>query len=303
MTDSIEWIFEPVQACLICGGQQSSTVLERTIRSIPLRFVRCKACSLVYQNPRPTSETLKRYFSSTTFVKDSDNEGYSLDELLGYPDYLDWDISYRKSASLRLGRIARFTQPPRELLEIGTATGSFLAAARAAGYSVRGLDVSETLARIARERFGLEIDTGFIEDFPLPERHYDVICAFGGIACWSDPVRGLANVARALKPGGLLVINHPNLDSLFVRALNKRYFEFNHASLTVLSNTTMRLCLDRAGFRILFSENERQFASVGRIVSYLKLNAAARLSKFMRFAHWIVPVIAFGTTFSISTTK
>ena len=144
-------------------------VLAKKVRGFPLEFARCGCCSLVYQNPRLTRESLASYFSSSLFLQDP--EGDKLDERLGYSDYFNWDRSYQRTAQLRLTRLARFKQPPGALLEIGTATGSFLDAARSSGFRVRGLDLSASFAELAKKNHALDIDVDYIEAAELPESH------------------------------------------------------------------------------------------------------------------------------------
>lgn len=299
----MDWETEKVPACLVCGHAESETVFERDLRSVPLRFVRCLKCALVFQSPRLTRAAALAYFNSSTFFKDSDSNDFAMESPLGYPDYLDWDPSYQSTAALRLERIAKHCPPPARLLEVGTATGSFLARAREAGYRVEGLDVSPSLAEMARQRYRLEIRTGFLEETALSESHYDVISVFGGISCWRDPVLCLSRVRKALKPGGFFVFNCPDLDAIVPRVMGNRYFEFNPASFTIFSRTSLKRCLETAGFQTLFAESERQVASLGRIFTYLK---AARLAGWVK--HWKLdafqlPVIVPGTLFEICQPK
>jgi SAM-dependent methyltransferase len=293
------WHFENLEACLICGSTEFHAIYEKSVRNVPLRFVKCSQCGLVFQNPRFTRDTLATYFSSSFFIKDADSPDVSLEDLLGYFDYEAWDASYKRTASLRLNRIRRFSSPPGRLLEIGTATGSFLDEARRAGYEVRGVDLSARFAEVARLRYGLTIDVDFIEDIDLPHEHYDVVCNFGGVGCWRDPMRALKNIRSSMNPGGVFVLNHPNCDGILGVLYGDRYPEFNHASLTIFSNQTMRRCLAEAGFRVVVSQNERQFASFGRIATYLKSPAGIRVAKALKLEHRMIPVIAFGTTFLI----
>jgi SAM-dependent methyltransferase len=217
----------------------AEATVRRTVQSLPLEFSRCLDCGLIYQTPRLTRESLSSYFSSETFIQDPN--GDNLDELLGYPDYFDWDKRYAVTAKLRLDRIGRFRRTRGELLEIGPATGSFLAAARSFGFRVRGLDLSSRLAAFARKQYDLDVDVGYIEDFAMPRSHYDVICSFGGIACWRDPIQALTNIREALKPDGIFVM-HFDTDSLPGKILGDHHFEYNHASLVIFSRRTMRQC-------------------------------------------------------------
>jgi SAM-dependent methyltransferase len=293
---SRDWKFENV-GCPGCLSDAAEPTLRRTIQSLPLEFSRCLDCGLIYQTPRLTRESLSSYFSSETFIQDPN--GDNLDELLGYPNYFDWDKSYAVTAKLRLDRIRRFKRPPGELLEIGSATGSFLAAARSFGFRVRGLDLSSRFAAFARNRYDLNIDVGYVEEFAMPRSHYDVICSFGGIACWRDPIQALANIREALKLDGIFVMNHFDIDSLPGKILGNHHFEYNHASLVIFSRQTMRQCLAHAGFEQVYSQSERQYASFGRIAGYLKLKAILKAFRRIGLENVTIPLIAPGTVFAI----
>jgi SAM-dependent methyltransferase len=240
-----------------------------------------------------TPQSLQEYFSSDLFV----NDPGPVDDLLGYPNYHDWDKSYSRTAHLRLDRIRRF-RPHGELLEIGSATGSFLLAAQANGFAVRGLDLSSSFAAIARKR-GITVDIGAIEDAELPHAQFDLVCNFGGIACWRDPVRALQRIRRSLKPDGIFVFNHFNADNPFARLWRKRHFEFNHASLVIFTDRTMRSLLNGAGFEIVHSETERQYATLSRVIGYFKWTAPLRLLKRLGLSDLAFPVIVPGTKFLI----
>src|ERR1700749_263535 len=95
---SRDWKFENV-GCPGCLGDAAEPTVRRTVQSLPLEFSRCLDCGLIYQTPRLTRESLSSYFSSETFIQDPN--GDNLDELLGYPNYFDWDKSYAVTAELR----------------------------------------------------------------------------------------------------------------------------------------------------------------------------------------------------------
>jgi hypothetical protein len=100
---SRDWNFEKVGACPGCLSDAAEATVRRTVQSLPLEFSRCLDCGLIYQTRRSAREALSSYFSSQTFIQDPNGE--NLDELLGYPDYFDWDKSYAVTAKLRLERI------------------------------------------------------------------------------------------------------------------------------------------------------------------------------------------------------
>ncbi len=299
MKNNPNWEFEDVNGCLFCGSKRSEVILDRLVRSIPLKFVRCQSCGLIYQSPRLTNQALADYFSSKEFIRDTEcNEG-KLRDSLGYNDYFAWDESYRKTARLRLDKVDKYIRPPAMLLEIGTATGAFLNEAKKAGFTVSGLDISSTFAQIAREKYDLDIDIGFIEDHPLPEEHFDLICNFGGIACWRDPLRGLQNIKKALKPGGFFVFNYFNCDSLLPRLLGTRHFEYNIASLIIFSDTLIKKFLEKVGLKIVYLEYEKQFANLERIATYFLVDSLKRALETLKLHDLTIPVTAYGTRFAI----
>ncbi len=295
----MEWTFETLPACLSCGSRKATKVFDRKLRGIPLVFVKCSECDLIYQNPRLSDKALADYFSSDTFIKDSDAADYDFDNILGYPDYFDWEASYTKTARLRLNKIAKYRPAPGNFLEIGGATGWFLAEARKRGYDVRGLDVSRSLAQLASTRHGFQVDVSSVEDFDFPAAQYDVVCSFGGISCWRDPVKALKNVKKTLKPGGVFALNRGNVDGIVARMLKERYFEFNHASLTIFADKTFRAILKQAGFRTLYERNEVQYTSLDRALTYLRMQRSSRMSRRLGIAQLTFPVIVFGTVFTI----
>ena len=61
----------------------------------------------------------------------------------------------------------------------------------------------------------------------------------------------------------------------------------------------MRACLKAAGLRLEFVEHERQYASIGRVVTYLKSAWGRRLADRLHLGGVTIPVIAFGTMFGV----
>lgn len=42
------WHFENLEACLICGSTEFHAIYEKSVRNVPLRFVKCSQCGLVF---------------------------------------------------------------------------------------------------------------------------------------------------------------------------------------------------------------------------------------------------------------
>lgn len=293
ITTPVEWEFESLDSCIVCGGSEFTDRLKDDRDGIPLSFVRCHTCSALVQNPRPTVATLRQYFSSEVFFGSKGNQPSEKDT--GYYDYEEWEASYASNAGAILGLIAKHSAPPVDLLEIGSATGWFLHAAQQAGYRVSGMDISQALADKVVERYQIPMTVESVEETALPDASFGVICNFGGIACWNNPQAAFENLLRLLKPGGIFCFNYTDHESLVARLRGDRFFEFNHASLVIHSRDSMHHLLDQFGLRILLEKTQWQHASVSRILSYLKLSRMYRLAMRLKIGRWCLRVPAVGT--------
>ncbi len=117
------------------------------------------------------------------------------------------------AAERRFALIERVASPPGRLLDVGCGSGEVLAVGRARGWEVQGAEPVAESARIASER-GLDVRCALLEESGLPERSYDVVCAFHVLEHMSDGQAFLRTLARWVRPGGHVVIEVPNWRSV-----------------------------------------------------------------------------------------
>jgi SAM-dependent methyltransferase len=111
-------------------------------------------------------------------------------------------------------RAAAAIRPGERVLDIGCGRGvsTRLAAAAAAPAPVLGVDVSGPMLELARERTaaaGLDnarYEQGDAQVYPFAAGQFDVAISRFGAMFFADPVAAFANIARALRPGGRLVL-------------------------------------------------------------------------------------------------
>jgi SAM-dependent methyltransferase len=138
------------------------------------------------------------------------------------------------------------------LLDIGCGDGSFLIRMRSIGWQVAGIEPNPAAAQVARDRHGLEVSVGNIEEVDLPETAYDAITMGHVIEHVHEPIRVLESIGAALKPGGVLSIRTPNLDSLGHGRFRDMWMHMDpprHLRLFIPS--TLSTCVERAGFTVL----------------------------------------------------
>ena len=88
--------------------------------------------------------------------------------------------------------------------------------ARAAAKSAVGVDVDEPAISRARERYSGDFQCADIAALPFEDASFDLVVSFETIEHVTDAERALAELARVLAPGGLLVISTPNTHEYLV---------------------------------------------------------------------------------------
>jgi len=190
------------------------------------RVVRCETCTHVFCTPLP-----ERVTESYHEVVD--------EEYLKHADS-------RRLASEAVLQTIRTHTAGRHLLDVGCATGDFLEAGRAAGFEVEGLELSDWSCAIARER-GLRVHQEPLAKFAAHEDAcFDVVSLIGVIEHFPDPRAEMANIAKLLRVGGLVVAWTGDVDSWLARLLGRRWWYwqgqhiqyFTHRSLTTLAQAS-----------------------------------------------------------------
>jgi 2-polyprenyl-3-methyl-5-hydroxy-6-metoxy-1,4-benzoquinol methylase len=102
----------------------------------------------------------------------------------------------------------------RRLVEIGCGAGFFLKAAERLGWTVSGIELSEDGSRFAREQLGLRVSREPAEGMTVAPGAFDAAALFDTIEHLFDPGAVLRAVARALVPGGCLIVGTPNFGAL-----------------------------------------------------------------------------------------
>lgn len=226
---------EPTECCL-CG------VPGRLVhRRPPFEVVRCPVCELVFVSPRLAPAALQRLYDEPAYF----DAGV-------YGDRARWSPAMalqRTWARGRLTRLTRLRPPPATMLEIGSGYGLFLAAAREAGYGVRGVELSRTGVRVAREELGLDVFCGQLAAAPVEPA--DVICFWDTLEHVPDPLEFLRQVRARLAPGGVVALSVPYISSVPARLLGARWWTLKpEQHIWHFTPRTLTLAAARAGLVI-----------------------------------------------------
>ncbi len=199
-------------------------------------YLRCPACGLVFLHPLPDAQVLQDFY----------NHSYEV-------DFNSYFQGVKRRSRNTLKELAQRFPEPGRLLELGCSYGGFLDEARRAGWDVTGIEVSQTASTHARERLGLRVFSGTLQDqLPHLDAPYDVLAMFHVIEHIQNPVTLLDACRKLIKPGGLLVLKTPNVASSIARITGSSWHWVSPpAHLYLYSPETLRRLLTKSGYQPL----------------------------------------------------
>jgi SAM-dependent methyltransferase len=239
LAQGIDRFFEPRRTdCPLCGSEQLTlhTRAEDLIQCKPgeFRVDVCDDCGHLFQNPRLTIDGLDFYYRDFY-----DGEGADvMDGVFSSAPYV-----YERRARM----IEGLDGEPRHWLDVGTGHGHFCLAARSVFPDVTfdGLDMNEAIDEAFRMGW---VDHGhrglFPEVAPTIEGRYDVVSMFHYLEHTREPRAEIEAASRALRTGGLFVIEVPNPESRFGRSLGKWWgplMQPQHLNLLSMGNLVQLL--------------------------------------------------------------
>ncbi|MFV9507798.1 MAG: class I SAM-dependent methyltransferase [Oscillochloridaceae bacterium umkhey_bin13] len=268
-----------VVTCTLCGNEQSKLVCEGYDRDIPTNtqtyhFMQCTRCKLVWLTPRATTP----------------------DELAAiYPPSYDSYIKQDQTFLMLLRRIAwqdelreiiNLTSSSSHILEIGSATGEFLHELQRKGRKqLLGIDLSEHAAKVARERYGIDVRSGELDDLNLTAQNFDLVIMRHVLEHVSNPLKTLRYITSILKPNGYCIFTIPNIDSHTMRIFGKDWYGYQFPRhFHLFPNSTLALLLKLSGLDLkatVYITTPNIWIGSSRFA--LERRKFTRLAKFMRY--------------------
>ena len=218
-------------SCPACGGTRLTTRAE-TFRSSSL--MSCANCDVQFWYP--VSMPSASWYEAA--YQDRDKRVAPLEP--GHLFFLGGKSAPKKGA----------------LLDVGCGTGNFLAAARAAGFEVTGIDFDRKAAEFARRHAaGTEVYALSLESFirQRPQRKFDVVTFFEVLEHQAQPLDFLKAVKSCLKPGGWIALSVPNRNR-WQRDIDTLDYPPNHMSRW--SAGALKNFLSAQGFEVIAMEEQ-----------------------------------------------
>ncbi len=119
------------------------------------------------------------------------------------------DVKWRKKVVQIIGK-----NHPKQILDIATGTGDLaLMMAKLNPNKIVGLDISNGMLAVGKDKIAkanlsekIEMIVGDSEDMPFEDHTFDAITVSFGVRNFANLEKGIQEIARVLKPTGVLVI-------------------------------------------------------------------------------------------------
>ncbi len=193
--------------CPICGQDNARPLWTKQGAA----YVRCNVCSLVYENPRLSEQELVEFYSARSYFINESHQA----ESSGYEDY--FAQCTRSLQEEYFAVIQRYAKVQRgNLCDVGCGPGGVLKIAQEKGWEATGVEISAWAVQEGRKG-GVKIHEGSLLDAGFPDNHFDAVSMFDVLEHLTTPRAYLREIHRIVKPGGVLVIETPNVDGFFAR--------------------------------------------------------------------------------------
>jgi SAM-dependent methyltransferase len=237
------------RACYLCGGEEHTLVSDRLRYGSSRKVFRCSSCGLVFLHPGMTPDEEREFYEREYGEIFSAEKGTTPAQLFRsrLPDarmYQEWvrkDIGGRDTC-----------------LEIGCASGYFLATIRDEVASVAGVETHQLLREYCIEN-GIPVFNSVDE---IGEGAFSRIFLFFVLEHIGDPVGFLAGLKRILSPDGKIFIVVPNVDDALLSLYDIpafRSFYFTPAHQFYYARSTLGSLFQKAGFTRFMIEPRQRY--------------------------------------------
>ncbi|OPY57223.1 MAG: hypothetical protein A4E49_00091 [Methanosaeta sp. PtaU1.Bin112] len=260
--------------CLLCGDEGDilySGLRDRLFDAPGIwSLMQCPKCQLVWLNPRPAADDIGKLYANyfTHEIPNNQNRNGGLRRVVK-ASILQSSYGYRIDGANRvMGSALSYVGPLKaivcssvrwleaheggRLLDVGCGNGRFLDQMRQLGWEVTGVEPDGAAVSVAREKLGLQVFEGSLEEARLPGSHFDAITMNHVIEHVPDPIGTLRECHRVLRPGGKLVVSTPNIRSMGFQVFGEYWRGLEvPRHLHLFCPQSLRIAAEHAGLRVM----------------------------------------------------
>jgi SAM-dependent methyltransferase len=201
-------------------------------------LVSCRTCRTEFLAPQPSDARLGEIYGADYYAAWSAEAADTVDAM--------------KRTTFEPMLAACAPEPGRTVLDLGCATGSFLAEAARRGATTYGIDLNPEAISAARARVpDAQLHAGVVADLPFPGVSFDAVVMIDFIEHVRDPEAELSVVRDLTHPGSRVVISTPRVDSFLHATARRHWPQYREEHLTYFSRAGLGALLGRTGFSVV----------------------------------------------------
>ena len=208
-------------SCPVCLNPATGPALtgtdflfETTSRIFTLHA--CSCCHTLFLNPMPDSSEIAAFYPAEYWWK-AGQAG-----ILKRLESIYRRVALHDHVAFITKAAANRTSPA--ILDVGCGSATLLGLLKRYGFRVRGVDFSSEASKIAKSENGVDVTVGSLEDARFPDQSFDVVTLFHVMEHVTNPRRVLSEVARVLKPNGVVILQVPNIESWQFKIFGARWY-------------------------------------------------------------------------------
>ncbi len=197
--------------CPLCNNSNAKLKFVKNGYDI----LHCLSCNHLFTNFVPTEKDVKEIYSDDYFFKGG----------AGYDDNTLVKDMLIKRGEYYATKISRLISPGK-VLDVGAAAGFILKGFGNKGWQGLGVEPNNSMVEYGKNDLGVNIKRGTIETVELEDK-FDLVVLIQVMAHIYDLHNSMKRINSFLKPGGHVLIETWNKDSLTAKVFGKNWHEYS----------------------------------------------------------------------------
>ena len=250
----VEGFWEDVMQCPVCDSAERELFIVR----MGLDIYRCKGCTHRYLHPRLTFAAAEKIYMDDKTAADIYTQPLQIEI-----DETKYQYGLDLVEQLSPGNKNR-------IMDLGCGAGVYLKMAARNGWKqCVGVDINQRYSEIYNEAEGIQFINSSFERLDPAKlgQNYDVIAMWSVLEHLYDLHAILPRLRDMLRPGGLLFILVPNVESLATRLMRERSPTYNWKHVSHFSPKSLKTLMQRYDLECIF--HETVITEIDNIKSYM----------------------------------
>jgi 2-polyprenyl-3-methyl-5-hydroxy-6-metoxy-1,4-benzoquinol methylase len=231
-----------INICGYCKEKNSTTLYPtRDFHENNFTINQCINCSTFFLAPRPSVDILNQAYSADYYG--------STENKFSFP-FIEGVLNYVRAGRSR--RVIKTIGKNSKVLDIGCGNGIFLNFLHQNGNcEIHGTEFDSNSSLRASKVKNINLKVGGYNNDNYIDNYFDFVSMVHVFEHLTDPKEIIASVKQKLKPGGVLLISVPNIDSYQSKIFKGNWFHLDPPRhLFLIAPNTFISMMEKEGFQI-----------------------------------------------------